>query len=131
MFDWLRKFRGIVFTSPALKTFFSVIIPILSGILSGTFIVEITARNSLNWSRFYYSKSFYGLLILVWIIYWYNRASYLYEKEVERFLDKDYCVAYMRSKCLPEAAERYKELIRNGEGGELRQAMDELKEILR
>lgn len=131
MLERFKKWREIVLTSPALKTFFSVIIPILSGILSATFIIEITANNSLDWSRFYLSKSFYGLLFLVWLIYWYNRASYLYEKEVGRFLDKDYCVAYMRSQCLPEAAERYKELIRNGEGGELRQAMDELKEILR
>jgi hypothetical protein len=40
-------------------------------------------------------------------------------------------MAYMRSKCLPEAAEQYKLLIKNGTGGELKQAMDELKKILK
>lgn len=48
-----------------------------------------------------------------------------------RFSDNDYCMAYMRSQCLPEAAEQYKRKIRDGEGGELKQAMDELKKVLK
>jgi len=43
----------------------------------------------------------------------------------------DYCLAYMRSKCLPEAAEKYKEKIRGGEGGELLQIMAEFKKSLK
>jgi hypothetical protein len=80
---------------------------------------------------FYKVRSFYGLCALIVGIYWYNRELYLYEREVSRFLDSDYYIAYMRSKCLPEAAERYKELIRNGVGGEFKQAMDEIRKILK
>jgi hypothetical protein len=77
------------------------------------------------------SKSAYGLMVLVFIIYKYNRAVYLREKEITRFSDNDYCIAYIRSQCLPEAAVQYKRKIRDGQGGELKQAMDELKKVLK
>lgn len=80
---------------------------------------------------FYKIKSFYVLLLISAAVYLYYRALYLYEKNIEKFLDDDYCLAYMRSKCLPEAAERYKELIRNGQGGEWVTAMKEFEKILK
>ena len=129
-----RKVSSIVeliLESPALRTLFSVVIPVATGILSGSFIVEITASNGLDWRSFYASQSFYGLVFICWVMYVFNRACYRHEKQVHRFLDSDYCIAYMRSKCLPEAAERYKELIRSGHGGEMEQAMEELERILR
>jgi len=125
------KAREYLFESPGLRTFFSAIIPIVAGVLSGSFVIEITTSSGLAWGVFYKARSFYALVALSLAIYWYNRALYLYEREVQRFMDADYCIAYMRSKCLPEAAERYKELIRNGVGGELKRAMDELSKILR
>jgi len=71
------------------------------------------------------------LLLIVVIIYFYNRALFNHETSITRFSDSDYCLAYIRSKCLPEAAEKYKEKIRDGEGGELLQVMVELKKSLR
>lgn len=103
-----------LFELPGWKTFFAVVIPVIVGILSGTFVAEISNGSLMDWSAFYRAKSFYGLLVMVVLSYVYNRAAYLYEREVVRFLDDDYCRAYMRSKCLPEAAERYKTLIRSG-----------------
>jgi hypothetical protein len=91
----------------------------------------MTTSRGVAWALFYKAWSFYALLFLCVVIYWYKRELYLHEREIQRFLDSDYCIAYMRSKCLPEAAERYKELIRTGFGGELIQAMDELRKILR
>ena len=131
MINPLQKLKNLVLNSPELKTLFSVVVPIITGILSGTFIIEITMENDLDWMSFYKANSFYGLLVMVLLIYWYNRIVYQREKTVNRFLDKEYCVAYMRSECLPEAAERYKVLIKNGDGGEFKQAMDELKKILK
>ncbi len=128
---FMNKAREYILESPGCRTFFSAVIPIVAGVLSGTFVLEITTSNGLAWRIFYKAHSFYALFVLSLGIYWYNRALYLYEREVQRFLDADYCVAYMRSKCLPEAAQRYKELIRSGAGGELKQAMDELRKILR
>ena len=120
-----------IFESPGWKTFFSSVIPVFSGLFSGTFIFEITTSKRINWKIFYKAKSFYCLVFLVLVIYVYNRSLFLYKKKTLRFLDDDFCLAYMRSKCLPEAAEKYKDLIRNGKGGELKQAMDEMKKILK
>lgn len=117
--------------SPGWKTFFAVVIPVIVGILSGTFVAEISNSGVLDWSAFYRAKSFYGLLVMVVLTYGYHRAVFLYEREVLRFLDDDYCRAYMRSKCLPEAAERYKTLIRSGDKGELASAMKEFEKILK
>lgn len=94
-------------------------------------MVEISTSDGLDWSEFYQAKSFYGLLATVVVSYIYNRKAYQYEREVERFQDDDYCRAYMRSKCLPEAAENYRELIRSGAKGELVKAMREFEKILK
>ncbi len=127
----VRKIRDMILESPGWKTFFSVLIPIVVGILSGTFVAEITTPNGLDWSLFTKANSFYGLIAMVIISYLYHHEVYLFEREIERFLDDDYCRAYMRSKCLPEAAERYKELIRSGDKGELVSAMREFEKILK
>lgn len=125
------KLREYILESPGCRTVLSAVIPVVAGVLSGTFVLEITAATGLDWRLFYKAPSFYALCVLILVIYWYNRELYLHEREIHRFLDSDYCIAYMRSKCLPEAAERYRELIRSGVGGELEQAMDELRKILR
>jgi uncharacterized membrane protein YfcA len=127
----ISHYIEIFLESPGWKTFFSVIIPIFTGILSGIFVAEISSPSGLNWAKFYHAKSFYGLLLIVVIIYFYNRALFNHETSITRFSDSDYCLAYIRSKCLPEAAEKYKEKIRKGEGGELLQIMAELKKSLR
>jgi hypothetical protein len=93
--------------------------------------MEITTPAGLCWRGIFKTKSLYVLLVLILIDYFYNRTVFLREKEIMQFLDNDYCMAYMRSQCLPEAAKRFKELIRDGQGGEFRQAMDELKKVLK
>ncbi|VVP33028.1 hypothetical protein [Pseudomonas fluorescens] len=127
----LKDLENRILESPGWKTVFAFVLPILAGVLSGVFVSEITQNSIIVWSLYYKANSFYGLLILGLCTYLYNRALYLHEREVSRFMDTDYCVAYVRSKCLPEAAERYKELIRSGDGGQLKQAMDELKKVLK
>lgn len=117
--------------SPAWKTLFNAIIPVIVGILSGVLIAEITITGQIDWKLCYKARSSYALLVIILVSYFYYMAVYKHEKDIERFLDDDYCRAYMRSKCLPEAAERYKELIRNGQGGELEAAMREFEKILR
>lgn len=127
----ISSIRPTILESPGWKTFFSSVIPIVVGVLCGIFVTEITTVDGLDWKLFYKAKSFYGLIAISVAVYAYYRAVYLYEKDVEKFVDDDYCRAYMRSKCLPEAAERYKEKIRNGEGGELEEAMKEFERILK
>lgn len=127
----LSDIKLIIIESPAWKTVFAFIVPLVAGVLSGLFVSEISSNTGIIWENFYKAKSFYGLLVLGLCMYFYNKAVFLHERELSRFLDADYCTAYMRSKCLPEAAERYKQLIRSGDGGELKQAMDELKKVLK
>ncbi len=117
--------------SAAVKVSFNAILPIFTGVLSGTFVAEITVNGALEWREFYKSYSFYGLLVVVAVIYLYNKTLYGQQIEVERFSDKEYCMAYVRSKCLPEAAARFQELIRTGNGSELSQVMKELKDSLK
>jgi hypothetical protein len=127
----LDAIRKRLIESPGLRTFFAGVLPIVAGVLSGVFTFEITTPSGIDWLLFYKAKSFYGLCVLCVVIYLYNRELYLYERDISRFLDADYCTAYMRSKCLPEAAERYRELIRSGGVGELEQAMTELRKVLK
>lgn len=129
MVSWSISNR--VLESPGWKTFFSVVIPIVVGVLSGTFVAEISTPSGLDWAKSFHAWSFYGLVAMALATYVYYRATYLNEVEIERFRDDDYCRAYMRSKCLPEAAERYKEHIRTGDGGQLAAAMDEFERILK
>lgn len=127
----LKELKESIIESPSCRTVFGFVVPLISGVLSGIFVNEITSPTGILWNDFYKAHSFYALIVLGIVIFLYNRALYLHEKELMRFLDSDYCIAYMRSKCLPEAAERYKSLIRSGGGGELKQAMDELKKVLK
>jgi hypothetical protein len=122
---------NVVMESPGWKTFFSVVTPILTGVFSGTFILEITGQQGIEWLLFYKAKSFYVLVALTLVIFFYNRALYLREIETSKFSDVEFCIAYMRSKCLPEAAAKFREKIRDGQGGELIEVMQELKKSLK
>ena len=114
-----------------MKTFASVSNVILCGVLSGAFIAEISEPTGLQWKTFYWRKSFYGLVVLALFTYLYNRMVYSSEKDILRFADEEYCLAYMRSRCLPAAAERYSVMILTGNGGELERAMEEIRRILK
>lgn len=127
----LKGIKEAIIESPGWRTFFAFVVPIVSSIFTGLFVTEVTVAGEIDWASFYKAKSFYGLIVIGICLYLYNKTIYLHDREISRFLDSDYCTAYMRSKCLPEAAEKYKQLIRDGDGGELKQAMDELKRILK
>ena len=133
---WSRKLRGAgdvwraFLDSPGWKTFVFIAANTVSGVCASSFIVEISDSHGLHWDRFHHSPSFYVLLVAAAAMFVVQRAIYSRETEIHNFMDADFCVAYMRSKCLPEAADRYRKMIREGNGGEMKQAMDELKKIL-
>lgn len=127
----LSSVKAFLIESPGWRTFFSFVIPILAAFFSGTFVTELTINGVLSWKSFYSTISFYVLIVLSTLIYVYNKAIYLHDKGISKFADTEYCTAYVRSKCLPEAAKKYQELIRTGNGGELKQAMDEIRKILK
>jgi hypothetical protein len=125
-----REFATWVVTSPGVKTSASVSNAIICGILTGAFVAEISGPAGLQWGTFYWRKSFYALLLVGLLTYFFNLMVYKYEKDILRFADREYCLAYMRSRCLPAAAERYTAMILSGNGGELETAMEEIRRIL-
>src|SRR5260370_24879645 len=98
------KAREYLFELPGLRTFFSAIIRIVACVLSGIFVIEITTSSGLAWGVFYKARSFYALGALSLAIYWHNRALSLYQPEDPPFMHADYCIAYIRTRCFPEAA---------------------------
>ena len=114
-----KRVRELLLESPAWRTMVSVGTTIAAGVLAGTFVYELGTPAGLAWKSYYRTASFYGLLVVALVTYFFNRAVYIHERDVSRFMDDQYCIAYMRSKLLPEAADKYREQIRNGAGGEL------------
>lgn len=125
------KFKERLLESPLARVTFHVTSNVLVGLFCGGLIYQISGPSGLHWLEFYRHSSFYGLLITTAIISWYNRHLYEIEKDVLKFADNEYCVAYVRSKCLPAAAEQYRIAIRTGVRGELTKAMEELQRVLK
>lgn len=127
----MSRFKAYILQSPEWKTLFSVVFPIAIGVISGAYVNEITTPEGVKWARSFILPSFYLLITATILMVVFHRVVYLHETSVDKFRDDQFCMAYVRSKCLPEAAERYKQLIRSGDGGQLKQAMDELKKALK
>ena len=81
----MKKALEYMLDSPELKTLFSAVFPILSSLLTGVFVIQISSPTGIDWKRFYEAWSFYALIGLVVLIYLYNRALYLREREVHKF----------------------------------------------
>jgi len=125
-----RKLIENFLISPLARTIAFVSSSIIAAILAGTFVTEITVNGTIQWSQFYKTLSFYGLALQSILVYGYQRFLFSYERKVEKFADAVYCKAYVMSKCLPEMADKYIQMIRNGQGGDLKRAMDELRRSL-
>lgn len=110
MTEWLRK----KIEEPLYKTLSFVFSVIVTGILCGSFVTEITVDGALRWEFFYKVKSFYGLLLLAIIIYFYLKFLYIEEVTISNFKDDSYTKAYMRKECLPALAEKSRRLIKEG-----------------
>lgn len=110
----MQKWIENIIKYPEVKTIFFVFSVIISGVLCSAFVTEITIDGFLNWSLFYKATSFWIVLIYAILIYLYNRIVYKYEKNILKFLDDDYCVAYIRQQCLPELVDKYKKDLKLG-----------------
>jgi len=99
---------------PEVRTGIFILSVLLSGILCSGFITEITVNGKLEWSSFYQTTTFWILCVYTILLYLYNRFIYLHEKNILKFLDDDYCKAYIINQCLPEITERYKKDIKDG-----------------
>lgn len=119
-------------TSPALRAVISVGSVIVTGILCGTFVTEITINSNLNWKLAYKAKSTYLLIFYGILYYVYIKYIYIQEKTILNYLDDDYCLAYFRSEALPELVQKYKEDMKKGKKmDKFKPYHKELEKILR
>lgn len=108
------KIKNKIKNSPLFKTIIGVSSLIIAGILSNTFVAEITIDSEIHLNLFYKTKSFYFLLIFIVLIYFYYRFLWSIDKSTADFKDDEYCKAYMRKECLPQYAKKINELIKSG-----------------
>lgn len=126
----LNKILDYIKERPEVRTAIFILSVILSGILSSSFVTEITVEGKLVWSIFYKTTSFWLLCIYTFLLYLYNKFLYQHEKNILNFLDDNYCKAYIRSQCLPEIIEKYKKDLReNKDVSELIDIRIELKKL--
>ncbi|WP_375583924.1 hypothetical protein [Cyclobacterium xiamenense] len=126
----MSKILNYIRDLPEVRTGIFILSVLLSGILCSGFITEITINGKLEWFTFYKTTTFWLLCAYAVLLYLYNRFIYLHEKNILRFLDDDYCKAYIINQCLPEITERYKKDIK--EGKQLTELIDiraELKKL--
>jgi len=120
-----NKIKRKIQDAPIFKTIIGIFSLIIVSVLSGAFITEINIDGKLCWMVFYKARSFYGLIIFGFLIYFYYRFLYSYDKSIINFKDDAYCKAYMRKECLPELAKKAKKLIKSGKSTE------EIKNIIK
>lgn len=116
-----------ILRSPLFKTLVGVFSLVVFSVLSSTFTIEITKDGVLNWTLITQSISFYVLLVLVILMYFYFRFLYSSEKSIKDYMDDKYCKAYMRKECLPEIAKKANRLIKSGKDSqEIKNIIDDL-----
>jgi hypothetical protein len=128
MIDIRRK----LIESPAIKVTAIAITALLSNVFAAAFIIDITnSYGHLGWLSFYKSIYFYLGISLFILLYFYYRAIYNYDNNLENFLDLDYCKAYMRRECLPELAKKAKEDIKNNKNGAFFSTIEEIEKTFK
>jgi magnesium-transporting ATPase (P-type) len=110
----MQKWVENLIRYPEVKTIVFAFSVIVSGVLCSAFVAEITVAEILNWGLFYKTTTFWIIVIYCILLYFYNSTVYKYEKNVLKFLDDDYCLAYIRQQCLPDLVEKYKQDLKSG-----------------
>lgn len=117
--------------SPLIKTLIFAISTIISGVLAAAFIFEISPLGKINWALSYRVTSFYLIIFWVIIIAIYNYLVFKKETDILKFKDEEYCMAYIRSQCLPEIASKYRESVKIGNMRGLKDILAEVKRIIK
>jgi len=126
-----EQFKNKLYTSPTLKTAFSLGSSISIGFFSNTLVADMTTPHGIMWLTFYTSISFYLVLCLAALTLWFHKALHAFETDVLKFRDIEFCLAYARSRLLPEQIERSRQKIRDGDISDFQQAMKEIQKVLK
>ena len=110
-----QKLGHYLTINPTLKTIIFIITVVVTGILCSAFVTEINNVNyGIQWKYFYKYDSFYILLVIVAIDFFYNwiNSSYDYN-EIMKFSDDEFLKAYIRKNCAREIIDKVKSNIKD------------------
>ncbi|MEH7033459.1 hypothetical protein V7054_14790 [Priestia megaterium] len=109
-----RKLRDILEKSPLFETLIFAGSVILSGILAGSFVNELTVDNKVHWENAFKILPTYLILIYLVIFYLYSKFLYNERIQIDKFKDDVFLSAYVKKELLPEIVTKFKEDIRGG-----------------
>ncbi|WP_280157465.1 hypothetical protein P5616_010635 [Priestia aryabhattai] len=119
-----NKIKKLISESPFFQTITFGSSVIISGILCGAFVNELTVNNKVQWLNAYKVLPTYLIAIYLIIVYWYTKLLYEERTEIMKFADNDYFAAYARRELLLEILLKSRELIRENRTNELTQFKD-------
>jgi ABC-type bacteriocin/lantibiotic exporter with double-glycine peptidase domain len=130
-FNEIKKKIIILFQKPIIKVIINNMFPIIMGVIGGLYTTTITDNSIIDFKSSFKKPIFYILIVMLFVNFTYNYVVYRYEKSLSRFIDDEYCMAYMRSQLIPEFADSYKVRIKNGEITDLEEIMKNFKKALK
>jgi hypothetical protein len=128
MFSWVKQ---KLFDSPLIRTIIDVLATTIISFFTGLLTFDITKDGEIIWTDLYRSWSCYILILSISLYCIYTKLTYDIDKDIQKFKDDDFCRAYVRSKCIPALANKYSDMIKNGNLDDLKQARSEVDRILK
>ena len=108
--------KNLIENSAGFRTLSFVFTTIISGVLCGAFITEITVNGKLDWSwntlkhaRFFWGLCIYIVLYLLYSTYFYNS-----EKNILKYRDLEFCLAYVTKAGLQHISDRWNQDVKDG-----------------
>jgi hypothetical protein len=123
--------RECFYQSPGLKTAISILLTVSGGFFTSTLSTEITTTAGISWTVAPTTASFWLLLAICIITYFFHKFMHSYEHGIQAFQDTEYCIAYARSQLIPTQIEAYKKEIESGNLDQFEDAMTKIKESLK
>jgi hypothetical protein len=127
----MNRFDRLMAKSPFVRTTLSLSSTLAASVLSATLIGEMTTQNGIEWTRLTHTVSFYLLLLISVLLYAYHRSLFAYDSHVLKYQDIEYCEAYVRSQCIPEAVSQYRRAMKAGDPDQLKEAKSELRRLVK
>lgn len=127
--DKLREWRD---KSPLFETLVFTGSVIISGILTSSFVTELTVNNKIQWNKAFNIVPTYLILVFIALLYFYNRFLYKEHLKIKDFQDDLYASAYVKREVYPEVVRDLKKSIREGNYENLKKFEDviDIRELL-
>ncbi|MBY6121841.1 hypothetical protein KUV64_22150 [Mameliella alba] len=124
----MKKF---FYQSPGLKTATSILLTVSGGFFTSTLSTEITTAAGISWSVAPSTASFWLLLAVCVLTYFFHKFMHAHEHGIQAFQDTEYCIAYARSQLIPTQIQAYQKQIESGDLDQFEDAMSKIKESLK